>query len=107
LHDMSKVGPLMLAGAIVAGYSFYAVFVGTANGTRAFHKQAGLDVCFATLRAAGIVGLAVAGLGLYGAIGGWVAAVAAILVIASFVVGWPGEEARAQERQPVRPMIAF
>ncbi|MEO7736107.1 MAG: hypothetical protein ABIY55_34435, partial [Kofleriaceae bacterium] len=32
LHDASKTAPLMLAGLIVGGYSFYAVFVGTANG---------------------------------------------------------------------------
>jgi hypothetical protein len=77
-HDQSKTGPLMLASAIIAGYSFYAVFVGRANGTRAFHKQAGLDMGFATMRAAGILGLASAGFGLYGAIGGWILAVAGI-----------------------------
>jgi stage V sporulation protein B len=106
LHDMSKVGPLMLAGGIVAGYSFYAVFVGTANGRREFNKQAGLDVTFATLRAAGILGLAIAGLGLYGAIGGWVAAVALILTLATFVVGLPGKIA-AEDRVPVKPMLRF
>lgn len=102
-HDQSKTGPLMLAGAIVAGYSFYAVLVGTANGRREFSKQAALDVCFATLRAAGILGLASAGLGLYGAISGWVGAVAVILVVASVVVGLPGRA----ERHPVRPLAAF
>lgn len=106
LHDMSKVGPLMLAGGIVAGYSFYAVLVGTANGRREFNKQAGLDVTFATLRAAGILGLATAGLGLYGAIGGWVAAVALILTLATFVVGLPGKVA-AEDRVPVKPMLRF
>src|SRR5262245_23011101 len=29
LHDMTKTAPLMLAGLIVGGYSFYAVFIGT------------------------------------------------------------------------------
>jgi len=106
LHDMSKVGPLMLAGGIVAGYSFYAVLVGTANGRREFNKQAGLDVTFATLRALGILGLATAGLGLYGAIGGWVAAVALILALATFVVGLPGRIEPA-DRVPVRPMLRF
>ena len=51
----------MLAGLIVGGYSFYAVFVGTANGLRQFHKQAGLDITFATLRVAGLLGMAMAG----------------------------------------------
>lgn len=46
-YDSSKTGPLMLAGFIVLGYSFYAIFVGTANGRREFHKQAALDVSFA------------------------------------------------------------
>lgn len=106
LHDMSKTGPLMLAGVIVAGYSFYAVLVGTANGRREFHKQAGLDVTFATLRALGILGLAMAGLGLYGAVGGWVAAVGVILAVATVVVGPPGTIAPA-DRVPVRPMLRF
>lgn len=107
LHDTSKIGPLMLAGAIVAGYSFYAVFVGTANGRREFHKQAGLDMCFATFRAVGILGLAGAGFGLYGAISGWVAAVALILVVAGIVVGFPARVAGVDARQPLRPLVSY
>lgn len=103
-HDQSKTGPLMLAAGIIAGYSFYAVFVGRANGSRAFHKQAGLDMGFATLRAAGILGFASAGLGLYGAIGGWVLAVGAIILVASFVIGVPG---RVEETQPLKPLLSF
>ncbi|ACY18955.1 polysaccharide biosynthesis C-terminal domain-containing protein [Haliangium ochraceum] len=103
LHDPSKIGPLVLAGCIVGGYSFYAVFVGTANGTRGFHKQAGLDVCFATLRALGILGLAMAGFGVYGAISGWVLAVAVILVVAALVIGLP----RTRERFAQRPLVQF
>src|ERR1051326_2038168 len=80
LHDMSKVAPLLLAGLIIGGNAFYAVFVGTANGLRQFHRQAGLDITFATLRSIGLVGAAVVGLGVIGVIGGWVAAVAAIIV---------------------------
>jgi O-antigen/teichoic acid export membrane protein len=106
LRDMSKIGPLMLAGCIVAGYAFYAVMVGTANGRREFNKQAGLDVTFATLRAIGILGLATAGLGLYGAVGGWVAAVGLILAIATIVIGLPGRIPEA-ERVPVKPMLRF
>lgn len=70
LLDGSKTAPLMLAGLIVGGYSFYAVFIGTANGLRQFNKQAGLDVTFATLRVAGLIGMAMAGLGVIGVIGG-------------------------------------
>jgi stage V sporulation protein B len=103
-RDMSKVGPLMLAGLIVAGYAFYAVLVGTANGMRQFHKQAALDVCFATLRAGGVLGLALLGFGLYGAVGGWVIAVGAILVVSSIAVGLPG---RAESKADAAPMTKF
>jgi O-antigen/teichoic acid export membrane protein len=106
-HDRAKVGPLALAAAIVAGYAVYAVFIGTANGLRQFDKQAGLDVTMATLRAAGIVGLAAAGFGLYGAIGGWVAATLAILALASLIVGWPGRTDAAAPPQPLAPMASY
>ena len=104
LHDMSKTAPLMLAAAIIGGYSFYAVFVGTANGTRQFHKQAGLDITFATLRAIGLLGMAYAGLGVTGVIGGWVAAVGVILCVAIAWVGWPRG---FSERMPVRPLVEY
>jgi stage V sporulation protein B len=103
LLDDSKTAPLMLAGLIVAGYSFYAVFVGTANGLRQFTKQAGLDVTFATLRVAGLIGMATAGLGVIGVIGGWVAAVALILCTAVVWVGLP----RTTEKLPVKPLVKY
>src|SRR4051812_46910891 len=106
LLDSSKTGPLMLAGLIIGGYSFYAVFVGTANGLHQFHKQAGLDVTFATLRAAGVLGMAMAGLGVIGVIGGWVAAVGIILCASIVWVGMPGRIPR-EERLPVRPLLGF
>ena len=106
LRDPSKTGPLMLAGLIVGGYSFYAVFIGTANGLHEFHKQAGLDVTFATLRTAGIIGMAMAGLGVFGVIGGWVAAVGVILCAAAIWIGLPGAAA-AGERRAVRPLSEY
>ena len=105
--DMSKTAPLMLAGLIVGGNAFYAVFVGTANGLRQFHKQAGLDITFATLRGIGLIGMAMAGLGVIGVVGGWVTAVGAILMIAMTWVGLPGRAARAEDAIPVKPMIKF
>jgi stage V sporulation protein B len=108
-HDDALIAPLMLAAAIVAGYSFYAVFVGTANGQRQFHKQAGLDIMFATMRAVGILGMAAIGAGVFGMIGGWVAAVGAILLIAALWVGMPGRDnpiAKA-DRLPAAPMAKF
>lgn len=106
LHDMTKTAPLMLAGLIVGGYSFYAVFVGTANGLHQFHKQAGLDVSFATLRVIGLLGMAMAGFGVLGVIGGWVAAVGLILCAAIVWIGLPGQIA-PEDRLPIAPMIRF
>ena len=104
LLDSTKTAPLMLAGLIVGGYSFYAVFIGTANGLRQFNKQAGLDISFATLRVAGLLGMAMAGLGVVGVIGGWVAAVGVILCAAVLWVGLPGVKG---EKLPVRPLIGY
>jgi stage V sporulation protein B len=101
--DPEKTLPLALAGAIIGGYSFYAVFVGTANGTHQFHKQAGLDITFATLRAIGLLGMAYAGLGVVGVVGGWVAAVGVITCVAIVWVGTPGKA----PRQPVQPLLKF
>lgn len=106
-YDTSKTGPLMLAGLIAAGYALYAVMVGTANGRRDFHKQAALDITMATLRAVGILGMAMAGFGLYGAIGGWVGAVGVILVVSSFVIGLPGRAAPGEDAQPLQPLVRF
>ncbi len=102
--DPTKVGPLMLAGTIIALYSGYAVFVGVANGQRHFHKQALLDVCFATLRSGLIIGLGAVGLGLYGVLSGWVFAAVVIVGVASVVVGRP---AKPTEETPSLPMAKF
>jgi stage V sporulation protein B len=103
VHDPEKTGLFALSGGIVAAYAFYTVFVGSANGVRAFHKQAGLDITFATLRAGGILGAALVGLGVWGAVAAWVAAAGAILCIAAVWVG-PPRSLRAGE---VRPMATF
>jgi stage V sporulation protein B len=106
-HDAAKTGPIMMAAAIIAAYSFYAVFVGTANGRREFHKQAGLDIGAATTRLLCIVGLTVAGFGLYGAIGGWATAAIIMLLVSTVVVGMPGRARAGQPVQPLRPMVGF
>lgn len=106
LGDPSKTKPLMLAGFIIGGYSFYAVFIGTANGLRLFHKQAGLDITFATLRAAGLLGMAIAGMGVTGVVGGWVGAVGLILCAAIAWVGLP-KQPKGSEKLPVRPMLVY
>ena len=103
IHDPEKTGLFALSGGIVAAYAFYAVFVGSANGVRAFDKQARLDVTFATLRAGGILGAALLGLGVWGAVGAWVAAAGAILVLAAIWVGPP----RSLRGGEIAPMVRF
>ncbi len=107
LYDEAKTGPIMLAAAIIAAYSFYSVFVGTANGRREFHKQAGLDIGAATTRMLCILGLAGAGFGLYGAIGGWATAAIIMLLVSTVVVGMPARGAAGQPVQELRPMVGF
>jgi stage V sporulation protein B len=105
LLDDSKTAPLMLAGLILGGNAFYAVFVGTANGLHQFHKQAGLDITFATIRSAGLLGMAMAGLGVIGVIGGWAAAVGMILCASIVWVGMPRQG--GVEKLPVRPLLSY
>lgn len=106
LHDPSKTIPFAVSSGIVLGYAFYAVFVGSANGTRAFHKQAGLDATFATLRALLILAAAGLGFGVVGAIGGWVVAVLLILFVAILWVGLPRGQAQGAGGD-CRPMARF
>jgi stage V sporulation protein B len=87
MHDAALTSYLRLATGVVLAYAFYAVFVGAANGAREFHKQAGLDMTFATLRATLVVGAGAVTHSALAAVGGFVAAAGAILVIALLVVG--------------------
>lgn len=87
--DASLAGGFRVSAGIVLCYAFYAVFVGSLNGQRRFGRQATLDVVFATLRATAILGAAAAGLGVLGAIGGFVLAAALILVASALWVGLP------------------
>jgi stage V sporulation protein B len=98
LHDPRLTPYLRIAAGIVVCYSFYAVFVGSANGQSQFKKQAGLDMTYSTLRPTlmivGAVALGTMGLKLAGALGGFLAAAAVILVISVFVVGLRRSEGR-------------
>jgi O-antigen/teichoic acid export membrane protein len=86
-RDPSLTPYLRLAAVIVLCYAFYAVFVGSANGLRRFHVQAGLDAFYATIRCALIVGLAAAGFGAGGAVAGFVAASMIIVAVSAVVLG--------------------
>ncbi|HEX8952931.1 MAG TPA: oligosaccharide flippase family protein [Polyangia bacterium] len=87
-HDPTLTPFLRLATGVALAYAFYAVFVGAANGRKEFHKQAGLDMTYSTLRCIFVVGAAWATHSALAAVGGFVAAAAAVLVISVFVVGF-------------------
>jgi stage V sporulation protein B len=100
-HDAAKTKLLAMSAVIALSYAFYAVLVGAANGARQFHKQAGLDMTFATMRAIAVVGGA-AGLGVVGAIGGWIVASVIIFGLAAIWVGLP-----KSKPTDVRPMARY
>jgi O-antigen/teichoic acid export membrane protein len=102
-HDPAKTGPLTVAAAVAGLYAVYSVFVGSANGLRAFHKQGGLDVLSTTLRVSGIFGAAALGYGLHGVMGAWVGAATTILLVAVIWVGPPS----SLRGGAVKPMLAF
>lgn len=82
LRDPAVPRLLRVAAIVVADYSVYAALVGAFNGRRRYGAQAALDITFSTLRTGLIVGLASRGLGAFGAVAGFAAASAAILVVA-------------------------
>jgi O-antigen/teichoic acid export membrane protein len=87
--DASLTHLYQLSTGIMLCYSLYAVFVGSLNGLRRFGGQATLDASFSTLRCLLILGATAMGAGLWGAVGGFVAAAAIILVAATAWVGLP------------------
>lgn len=86
-HNPALTAGLRIVSAVVLCYSFYAVFVGTANGARQFQKQAGLDATYTALRASLVVGGAIALHSVLGAVTGFAVAAALILVASIVVVG--------------------
>lgn len=104
-HDAELTSQLQLGSLIILGYSFYAVFVGAANGARQFHKQAGLDITFATMRTGLVLVAALLLHSTLAAVGGWVLAALLILILSVVLVGLP----KATEGEPisVRTMLGF
>lgn len=82
-----------LVAAIPFLYSFYSVFIGSANGLRRFRLQASFDVGFSTAKTILLLGGAAAGAAMGHAVGGalmgFIAAAAIILVAAAVVVRLP------------------
>jgi len=84
-------------------YSLYAVFVGSANGQRRFRLQASFDIGYSSIKTLLLLGGA-ALFGVGGAIGGFVGAAIAILVVAAVVMGLPKPGA---ESFPMRRLVSF
>ena len=96
-----------LVAAIPLVYAFYAVYVGTANGLRKFHIQAGFDVGFSTaktilLLAGAVVGRMV-GHSVAGAFVGFIAAALIILLVAGRTIG----TAAGQRTFPAPKLLTF
>lgn len=102
-HDPGKTPLLAISAVIFLIYSFYCVFVGSANGQRHFHKQAGLDATASSLRALAVLGAAIVGLGVMGSIIGWAGAAIAVFLVAAFWVGLP----RGRVPGLIKPMLVF
>jgi stage V sporulation protein B len=103
-HDPALTPYLRLAAVIVGAYGFYAVFVGAANGSHAFHKQAGLDVTFASLRALLVVGAAALTGSALSAVGGFVVAALLILLLS---IAWVGIGPAPTSKMEIGPLIRF
>jgi stage V sporulation protein B len=91
--------PLIVVSGVVLFYGVYAPLIGVINGRAQFGRQAALDVTFAILRTAGLVGLGWlfvhrGGSGVLGAITGFVAAAGLIVPLA---LRWTGTGRKAAE----------
>ena len=101
------VMPLVMASGVVALYGLYAPLVGMLNGRSLFTKQASLDMTFAVLRTAGLLGLGwlFVRRGMSGALGsitGFVLAAACIVPLAARRAGTgkPGGEWQPEVPSP-------
>jgi stage V sporulation protein B len=85
--------PLVAEGGVVLLYGIYAPLIGMLNGRRQFTRQASLDMVFAVLRTAGLLGVGwlfvqSGGSGALGAIVGFVIAAACIVPLAARFTGF-------------------
>ncbi|MGD8863576.1 MAG: polysaccharide biosynthesis C-terminal domain-containing protein [Myxococcales bacterium] len=87
LLDAAMAPLFRVASMVVFSYALYAALVGSLNGRQLFTRQAGLDVTYTTLRSALILTAAGLGYGVAGAVTGFAAAAASVLLVALFVVG--------------------
>lgn len=87
LKKASLAPYLRICTVVVVAYAIYATLIGALNGSKRFSRQAAFDVAFSTLRTGLTLGLAAAGLGVMGALGGFAIAAVLILLAALAVVG--------------------
>lgn len=106
LHDPRLPTLIKIGAIVVLDYSVYAALVGALNGQRRFIGQAGLDITFATLRTLAVVGAAAAGFGVFGALAGFAAASAVILLLALLL---NARDLGRQEREtrPTESLFSF
>jgi stage V sporulation protein B len=107
LNAPGYVGWFRLVAAIPLLYSFYSIFVGSANGQRRFRLQASFDVGFSTLKTILLLGGAVVGRRIgnpvTGAFLGFIGAALIILVVSAMKVGLP----RGPGRFPASKLMAY
>jgi stage V sporulation protein B len=91
-HAEDVVAPLLVLAGVALLYGFYAPLIGFLNGTHRFGRQALLDVIFATLRTAGLIGVSYAFVkhGASGVLGTTVGWLGAALLIVPLAVGSTG-----------------
>lgn len=85
------VRPVQIVSLVVLAYGLYAPLVGYLNGQRRFTAQAGLDMTYAALRTAGMLGLGLlfarSGDGVFGACVGFAVAACLIFPVALRLTG--------------------
>ena len=104
-HAPNIVMPLMTLGGVVLLYGLYAPLIGFLNGRAKFTRQAALDVTFATLRTAFMVGIGYVYVkrGMSGALGATIGFVLAAACILPLALRWTGV-GRAGTQSRMRPM---
>lgn len=79
---------MRLSAGVIAAYSCYAVFIGSFNGRKLFHRQALFDIAYSTLKIALIIGLAAAGFEVLGTVAGFLVASVVIALAAGSASGF-------------------
>lgn len=114
LHAPHLTMPLRIVTGVLFLYGLYTPLVGVLNGRKRFTRQAFVDVAFATLRTVGLLGgawlLVGRGLGVEGALAGFVGAAAIILVVTVPMAGLgrrgPGGPTIRQHLAFIAPLLA-